>query len=1246
MVRITSIGIGSHEGYLMEPFAAGFRGEGYDVQLRCADAAALDEDLALLADFVAEVRRSDFLIVHMHGDVSYFRHWESVRAAAAEYRVSTFMTGCEEDLLARYRPMFLQSDEDFRTLRRLQAIGGDDNQRSTLIWCLDAFDGAGLEVPEPVVPPAQGVYAPGRGARPLEEGLRDVGGTGRPVVGIFFASGFYIKHNTAAVDVLWEEIERAGGEPVAIFFSTYADDAVGSIGLRRIVDEHLVRGGRPVLDCVVNTMGFSLTVLADPGSGEQKAKDAFLERLGVPVLQAISLYGPAGKWRESPFGLSPADIAMSVVGPEYDGQIDTVPYCGTEMQADGDFRQAALGERCSAIAEMAVRWAMLRRTAPARKKVAVIVYMYPPRQDLAGGGYGLDTHESVARLLRAMAGAGYSLDWIPEDGREVANRLLQGVTNDDSWMSEAQVLAAAAGTVPPGLYGEWFSRIPESAQKRFVGGWGEPPGDRHVVDGEQLLPGIINGNVFIGFQPDRGRCTAGAYHDPWAAPPHQYLGFYRWLKEVWGADAVVHIGTHGTLEWLPGKSAGLSGECDPDIVLGRLPNVNPYIIDNPGEGMQSKRRQYAVTTAYLHPAMARSGGYEEIDELESAVQAFIKARGQGQGEKLRSILGKIAEISQKLNMGADLGLEGGCTAKDLEPKVDALYDYVLEVKDAMIKDGLHVLGEVPEGQRLAETVYMLVRYRNGEVPSLRESVAAARGLDMGDLLGDPSGALPDGRLKGEASDSIDGDTFQLILGCQREGYENERCQAIVREMFPDAGGDLCAAVSFVCSELVPSIRGMGDEVGNVLLALSGGYVPPGPSGCPGRGRAQILPTGRNIYSIDPDGVPWHSSWEVGSAMAEQMVSRYLEDNGAYPRSVGVVLWATDTMKTGGDDVAYILKLMGLRPVWAGYGGRVKGLEVIPLEELGRPRVDVSIRISGLFRDTFPNLSSLIDDGVRMVAALDEDDARNSLAANVRRDTVEAIASGVPVDEARRAASARIFGDAPGTYGCGISDMVGRGDWSYVGDLAAEYVKRGSSIYGRGLAGESRPDLFRRRLGGIDVVVKNHNTRAVDMLDMDDDIDCLGGFSAAVESERGEKPASYMGDSSDMRNPRLRTTAEEVRFIWRSKVDNPKWLEGLRRHGFAGAKELSKLFDYTNGWSATERIIEGWQYDDLAERFVLDGETREWIKDENPYAMIAMLRDLEEARRRGYWDPADETVERLKSVYLEFEERIEEITDRR
>ena len=1243
MVSLAVMGICVKDGRVMD--YAKSKLEKYDLDVHYVDSVALDEDLDKLADFIRVIPTLDFMILHVHGDVSFFRHFDEVRKALETNKVSTILQCTEAETTIQYRYLFRQSDDDYDRILRYQEINGDDNMYATAVWALNTFGGLHLEIPEPIQPMTEGVYRPGIGTMPIAKGTKDIDNSEKPVVAIFFHQKYWLVHNTDAIDYLVKEVEATGAVSLPIFMVTHENNRIGSMGIRNIIDKHLIRNGKPIVDCVVNTMGFSQTVIADPGTGTQISHDNFFARLNVPVIQAISLYNPPKEWLDSPLGLNAADIAMSVVNPEYDGQIDLVPYGGSEMDEEGFYRQVPIEDRCRMIADTAYRWAMLRHIPNAKKKIAILIYMYPPRQDLAGGGYGLDTLQSVSDMLRYLKDDGYTLDWLPEDGKELVDRLLAGVTNDDNWKSEIQLREASVDFVTTLQYLDWFNELSETVRNRWMEAWGHPPGELHTLDGKFLLPGIMNGNVFIGFQPDRGKCDTSAYHDSRKAPPHQYLAFYRWLKYVFKAAGVIHVGTHGTLEWLPGKGAGLSQDCDPDIILGNLPNINPYIIDNPGEGMQAKRRSYAVITTHMIPAMTRSGGYDEINELESIVQAYIKAKEYQQTEKLPSILQSMKDVCIRTNFLKDLGLTDDCGTDEIGDNADRIYDYILDIKDAMIKDGLHILGEVPSGERMDEMVYSLVRYRNTDIPSLRETVARSYGLDMEDLLKDPSGMLPDGRLKGEASDEIDALSFEIVKGIQVCGFDLEESLKFADSKINGEKDDLHKVVEFICTFLHDAIGHMTDELTSITDALNGEYVLPGPSGCPGRGRAQILPTGRNFYSIDPDGVPWHSSWEIGSKMAEQMVERYVKDNGTYPKSVGIILWATDTMKTGGDDVSYIMKLMGLRPVWTGYGGRVKELEVIPLSELGRPRIDVTMRISGLFRDTFPNLCRILDEGVMKIADLDEDDDSNYLAANLRKDTVEAIAAGIPADQARRQASIRVFGDAPGDYGCGISNAIETGLWHTVDDLGDIYVKNGCYAYGKGLQGEAYPELFRKRLGSIDVTVKNHNTRAVDMLDMDDDMDNLGGMNAAVRAIRKRDPASYMGDSSDTDNLKLRTAEEECSYIFRSKIDNPKWLNGLKQHGFAGAKELSKLFDFTVGWSATSDIVENWMYDDLAERFVLDEETREWIKDENPYAMISMLSRLQEAIERGFWDADAEMREKLKDVYLEFEERIEEITDR-
>ena len=484
---------------------------------------------------------------------------------------------------------------------------------------------------------------------------------------------------------------------------------------------------------------------------------------------------------------------------------------------------------------------------------------------------------------------------------------------------------------------------------------------------------------------------------------------------------------------------------------------------------------------------------------------------------------------------------------------------------------------------------------------------------------------------------------ELISKMDENDFNKDRCLSLLDD---DIDSDaLRKTIAFVCDELHPNLMRMDNEIDSVMKALQGEFIEPGPSGCPTRGRAHILPTGRNFYSIDPDAVPWQSSWEIGKKMADQMLERYVSEHGSYPRNIGIVMWATDTMKTGGDDTAYVLWLMGIRPVWTGYAGRVKDLEVIPVSELGRPRIDVTLRISGLFRDTFPNLVRMIDRAVHMVAELDESEEENFILANLRKDIVISIEEGLPEDQAREDAMIRIFGDAPGTYGSGTNILVRTSKWETRGDIGKIYRDYGEYAYGIGRAGERKPDAFRHRLMNMDVTVKNSVSREYDMFDNDDVYNDLGGFNAAVESVRGERPMSIIGFSADTTNIKTKTIEEEGRYIFRSKINNPKWFEGLKPHGFKGAQEISKMTEYVFGWDATSEIIEDWEYKSIANNFLFNKENAEWFRDANPFAMMEVTERLLEAIGREMWEADADMKQRLMELYEDLEGDLEALNDR-
>ena len=602
----------------------------------------------------------------------------------------------------------------------------------------------------------------------------------------------------------------------------------------------------------------------------------------------------------------------------------------------------------------------------------------------------------------------------------------------------------------------------------------------------------------------------------------------------------------------------------------------------------------------------------------------------------------ILEDCRKMNMLSEIGLPDDCSLKTFRGSIEKLYDYICDLKDNLIKNGLHILGEIPAEERMDQMIYSILRVRNGDIPSLREAVGRSMGYDLDALEKDRSGTSADGRANGEILDDIDSKSMAMISSMRRNGFDAGSAIEDNRSQYGCGFEDI---VSLICEQIVPKLKLTTEELDNLANALDGRYVLPGPSGCITRGNGHLLPSGRNFFSIDPASIPTRSSWDIGSRMAEQMVRRFVDEKGTYPKQVGVVIWATDTMKTGGDDIAYVLSLLGLRPVWSSNGGAVTGLEVMPVSELGRPRIDVTMRISGLFRDSFPNLVQMIDEGVRRISELEESDDDNYLLAHLRKDITESIAGGMDPIAAKRAARVRIFGDPPGNYGGGVDSLIDSSRWSDRSELAEAYVEWGGYGYGTDLKGEDMKEFFRRRMSEVDITVKNHESRELDAFDNDDDYVFLGGMNATVESCKGEQPMSVMGDSSDPSSLKLRSLAEEGKFIYRSRVLNPKWLEGLKRHGYRGVQEVSNLVEFSFGWDSTSGIMEDWMYQAVTDRFVLDEDNRQWIQENNPEALRQITSRLLEAAERGMWNADDETVEALRSIFVDNDAALERMNDR-
>jgi cobaltochelatase CobN len=1045
-------------------------------------------------------------------------------------------------------------------------------------------------------------------------------GTG-PRVAVLYYRAHHLAGNTAFVEALCSAIEDAGGSPLPVFVSS----------LRSVPDDLLeTLRGTDALVVTVLAAGGSRPATAQAGGDDGAWDVGALAALDVPVIQGLCLTSSRADWLANDDGLSPLDVGNQVAIPEFDGRLISVPFSFKETDADGLTSYVADPERAARVAGTAVAHARLRSVPPTQRRIVLMLSAYPTKHARIGNAVGLDTPASVVRLLAAMHGEGYdigpfdgpsALPGVADlDGDALVHALIAAGGQDENWLTEEQ-LSGNPVRIPAADYRAFFDTLPDDLRSEMVQHWGQPPGSL-FVDGDDLVFAALRaGNVVVMVQPPRGfgENPIAIYHDPDLPPSHHYLAAYWWLRSVFGAHAVVHVGKHGNLEWLPGKTVGMSASCGPDAALGDLPLVYPFLVNDPGEGSQAKRRAHATLVDHMVPPMARADSYGDIARLEQLLDEHANVAAMDPA-KLPALRAQIWTLIQAAKLDHDLGLNERPEDDHFDELILHVDGWLCEIKDSQIRDGLHVLGVPPTGSDRVDLVLAMLRARQiwgGSValPGLREALGLAEDASRTE------------------TDAVEATASALVEGMESAGWTASAVPSVVAEVLGGPSEDVEAVLRFAVDEVVPRLERTTDELSAVLHALSGGYIPAGPSGSPLRGLVNVLPTGRNFYSVDPRAVPSRLAWETGQAMAESLVARYLADTGAYPASVGLSVWGTSAMRTSGDDVAEVLALLGVRPLWDDASRRVTGLEPIPLEELGRPRIDVTVRISGFFRDAFPHVVTMLDDAVTLAAALDEPSSDNFVRAHVDAD--------LATHGDRRRATTRVFGSKPGAYGAGLLPLIDSRNWRGDADLAEVYAVWGGYAYGRDLDGvQARPDMeaaYRR----IAVAAKNVDTREHDIADSDDYFQYHGGMVATVRALTGSAPAAYIGDSTRPESVRTRSLSEETSRVFRARVVNPKWLAAMRRHGYKGAFELAATVDYLFGYDATTGVVDDWMYEKLTQTYVLDPENRSFLERSNPWALHGIAERLLEAVERRMWsDPDPALLAELQQAYLDTEGDLE------
>lgn len=1167
-------------------------------RLRLANLLRLGHPMSVDSFVERTLSGARLVVVRLLGGIGYWPYGvDALKAAARRFGFAlAFLPGDERPDPSLAEAGTIGADRA-DALAAYLTEGGIDNAGLFLDACA-ALIGAAPEPPAP-----RPLLRAGRMDRP------GVAAPDAPVVAIVFYRALMQSGQTEPIEALATALEGHGLAALPVFISSLKDPV--SIETLR----HLFQPRAP--DVVLNCTGFATS----PAGATYVP--TVLDESGATVLQAVLAGTSQEAWAASDRGLGPRDLAMNIALPEIDGRVlsgaiafkaagqwDALTQCDLVTH-----RSHAAG--IAFAAALAARWVRLRRRPAAERRVAMLLANYPNRDGRVANGVGLDTPAAALAVLNAMVGAGYTLAELPADGNALIAQLLAGPTN-----------AGHGGrTIRHSLslddYRAVFDSLPEAIRSAVTARWGPPEADPFVVAGEGFaLPFLQFGNVIVGIQPARGYNIdpKESYHAPDLPPPHNYIAAYAHIRRTFDADAVIHMGKHGNLEWLPGKALALSQDCFPQGLLGPMPHLYPFIVNDPGEGTQAKRRNAAVIIDHLTPPLTRAESYGVLRELEDLVDEFYEAQ-LGDRRRIAALRPRILQLAADSGLAVDAGIAAADAPDAALDKLDA---YLCELKEMQIRDGLHIFGTPPAGRLADDLLAAITRLPRGtqaEDASLLRALCQDLGLPAAfDPLAPAMSAPWNGpypQLLQDVSTALwrsHGDTverLELLASRLLAGQDRAR--------LPD--GAAMAVLAHVDRVLRPAVDRCGQaEMAGLLAGLSGRFVAPGPSGAPSRGRPDVLPTGRNFYSVDTRAVPTETAWALGRKSAEALVMRHLQDHGDWLRVVGLSVWGTANMRTGGDDIAQALALIGVRPLWEGGGRRVTGFEIIPQAALGRPRVDVTLRISGFFRDAFPEQIALFDAAVRAVGALDEDAADNPIAARMQEEAAALIAAGLAPEAAQHRAGFRVFGSKPGAYGAGLQALIDERGWTQRADLAQAYLSWGSYAYGGTADGVADRDGLERRLARVEAVVQNQDNREHDLLDSDDYYQFEGGMSAAVEHLSGRRPAAYHNDHSRPERPVVRTLEDEIGRVLRARVVNPKWIAGVMRHGYKGAFEITATVDYLFAFAATTGAVRNHHFDLVHAAFVTDETVSRFMQDNNPDASRELRDRLREAVERGLWTP--------------------------
>ncbi|MDI9394894.1 MAG: cobaltochelatase subunit CobN [Euryarchaeota archaeon] len=1129
--------------------------------------------------------------------------------------------------------------------------GGEENFSNMLRYILKEVFGAEIETKPPEKIPWDGLYHPDAGK--MFSGIQDYldwyGPLKDKTVGLLISRTSWVNNELEIENALISDFEKLGLSVVPVFAYSLKDEELGSRSMDEVIESYFMKDGSPVIDCLVKLSPF---FIASNKATERDSSCAakgveLLKKLDVPVFQpVISHYMSIEQWQESQ-GLS-TEIGWSVALPEFEGGIEPI-IIGAGKVEENYMGRFPIQERCSKLALRVFKWIELRKKPVDRRKVAFILHNKPCTgvEGSVGGAANLDSIESVARILNRMQKAGYAVN-PPLDGRELIESILsRKAISEFRWTPINEIIknGGALALVEKEEYEMFFNTLSPGVRQRVTESWGNPPGEEvngipaaMVYDNKIVVTGVEYGNAVVCVQPKRGcagaRCDGKVckiLHDPDVPPTHQYLASYRYLENTFGADVLVHVGTHGNLEFLPGKGVGLSEDCYPDIAIGTIPHLYIYNSDNPPEGTIAKRRSLACLVDHMQTVMTAGGLYESLAELDRLLGEYEQVKhDRGREHALKHLI--LDEI-EKSNLDSEIKAGHDTPFEEIIRKA---HEVLGRIRNSQIHHGMHIFGQVPEGEKKVEFINSILRYEDHENKvSIRRLIADLLGLDLDELISDQSLISENGKSNGQRLEEIDSLSKDFI----RTFINNPEKEPswIIKEMF--AAQDINPAFSQDAAAICERILDLESridaslEIEALLHGFEGKYIPAGPSGLIMRGRDDVLPTGRNFYSLDPRRVPTKAAWRVGQQLSGVLIDKHLREENRYPENVGFYWMANDVMWADGEGMAQIMSLLGVEPVWLN-NGQLKGFSVIPLKELGRPRIDVTVRVSGILRDNFPNCMEVIDEAIQAVASLDEPEDMNY----PRKHSLRMLEEGAD----SRESTLRIFSSKPGTYSAGVQLAVYASAWKDEKDLADIFLYWNGYAYGKDVKGIAAHTQLASSLKTVDATFNKVVSDEYDLLGCCCYFGNHGGLTAAAKQASGKDVRVYFGDTREPQHVEVRDMADEMRRVVRTRLLNPKWIEGMKQHGYKGAQDISKRVGRVYGWEAATQEVDDWIFDDITKTFVLDEEMRRFFEENNPYALEEMARRLLEAQSRGLWDPDPELLEKLKNSYLEIESWMEEL----